>query len=200
MLDFLVVNRNWWDGNWFFCKLDSTFKEILRDRRVKSSNIKNNERWTFFVFDIDEPFSYWQCVFPLIYWCLWLTMLLILSKITLLILLIPDLEGLIKGQEILFGKSSFWSLIVMYSSFSCILFTLPYFTLPIRHFFVIFSEAWLMLNDFLKVLLTFNNFLYSSYCNIYVLLDFSAETKILLLFFIRLISTFLNVRVFIIFI
>ena len=72
MLDFLVINRNWWDGNWFFCKLDSTFKQILRDWRVKSSNIKNNERWTFFVFDIHEPFSYWQCVFPLIYWCFWL--------------------------------------------------------------------------------------------------------------------------------
>ena len=44
------------------------------------------------------------------------TGLLILSRITLLILPILYFQELIKQHEILFGTSSFWSLIVMYAS------------------------------------------------------------------------------------
>ena len=59
---------------------------------------------------IDDIFFHWFT--DVIDW----TVLLILSRITLLILPILDFEGLIKQHEILFGKSSLWPLIVMYAS------------------------------------------------------------------------------------
>ena len=99
----------------------------------------------------DDVFFYWFTdVFD------W-TKLLILFRITLLILLIPDFEILIKRHKNLFGKSSFWSLIVKCASVSSIYL----FHQNMGNFSATFLAVRLMLNnssrvDFLKVLVTFS--------------------------------------------
>ena len=110
------------DINWFFFKLDSTFKQIFIDWKVKAlkkkkkkKKKKKEDELSLFLILMnhsmtdDLSFHWFSDVLD------W-TMLLILSRITLLILSILDFEGLIKRQEILFGKASLWSLIVMYAS------------------------------------------------------------------------------------
>ena len=60
------------------------------------------------------------------------------SRIALLILPIFDLDGFIKRHGPLFGNSSFWSLIVIYASVSCVTFTRS----TIDNFYAIFLAVF----------------------------------------------------------
>ena len=74
-------------------------------------------------------------------------------KITLLIFPILDFEGFIKGHEILFGKSSLWSFVVIYGSVSCsfsILSDMDSLSgILLAWLFTLFTFCW---SDFLYVL------------------------------------------------
>lgn len=126
-------------------KLDHTFKQILKDGRVKGLNIKNNEKELLLFLILA---SHWStdnmsfCWFTNVFdW----TMLLMLSKIALPILLILDFKGLTKWQELLPGKYSLRYLIVAYALVSCIL---SYQRLNVFLWF--FFEVRLMLKSFLR--------------------------------------------------
>ena len=126
-------------------KLDHTFKQILKDGRVKGLNIKNNEKELLLFLILANHWSTDHMSF-----C-WFTnvfdwnMLLMLSKIALPILLILDFKGLTKWQELLLGKYSLRYLIVAYALVSCIL---SYQRLNVFLWF--FFEVRLMLKSFLR--------------------------------------------------
>ena len=88
---------------------------------------------------------------------------LILSRKTLLVFPIFDLEGLIKRHEILFGKSSLWSFIVIYASvfyrFSILSDVGSFSVTLLGWLFTLFTFCW---SEFLYVFVIFSSssFLY----------------------------------------
>ena len=118
---------------------------------------------------------------------------LTLSSTYLLIFPISDLDGLISLQDILYGKLSLWSLMVMYPSLSCMRSMRSSIDNFVAIFFcVIIYVVYLLFVRFLYVLVIFSDrsLLYSSLSILYMFLDLSAAIKTLLLFLISFISLF----------
>ena len=83
------------------------------------NNIKGNRslfsKFLYHSITLEVFFHWFTFVISCICW-------LILSGVILFIFLILDIEGFIKQHEILFGKSSLWSLIVIYTYINIIIF------------------------------------------------------------------------------